>query len=192
MLEKPVGARPPMNAADVNQPRGEPHPLVVVEPARVVQSADEGVDAGHPGPGFADVVGDHVEPRPSRARRRSFKVFVDAIADREIHLSPVVAPAEFGNELHRLRGIGHAGHRRVANLRERKHAVTDPRRKSGDGAGNVVAGLTVGKRVDRLEALHRGDPPAGMRAIGHHAAARPTGHLWKQLAKFADQVVPRT
>ena len=83
-----------------------------------MQPTDKGVDAGHSSLGSQDVVGNHVEPRPSPACRRGFKVVVDGVADRELHLPPVVAPTKFGNELRRLRGIGYTSDRRVADLGE--------------------------------------------------------------------------
>ena len=70
--EKPVGTCLPANAAGVDQPRGEPHPLMIMEPARLVETAHEGIDAGQPRLGGKHVIGhgfQRVRPSPAGGRR---------------------------------------------------------------------------------------------------------------------------
>ena len=80
---------------------------------------DERIDAGQARGSCKHIVGHPVErlPAPAPCRRR-LDVAGDGQAEGGLHLPPIVAPAEFGDELRRILGHPRAGERRIAHFRE--------------------------------------------------------------------------
>ena len=122
----------------------------------------ERIDAREPAAGLEHVAWHAVERRPAGLRSRWFDVGEDPIAERCLHLSPVVTPAEFRDKFGRIGRASDLRERCIADLRQSQHAVPDPRREPGDRPRHVIPGPFVGDGIDGSQTVFGGPSAAAV------------------------------
>ena len=185
MLQEPAGAGLPLHAPPVHQVAAQPHPRVVVQPAQLLQLTREAIHAGQAGAGLGQIGGQlRAVAGCGEAGLERFAVVPDAIAQAAPEALPVVAPAQFVDQLAGdplalgpALGCGvismgiEPGEHGIAHLRQRQHPVADPGGEAGDGPIQVVAARAVAGRIDRRQGR-----------FGRGAAAMETG--WGRILRL--------